>query len=94
MANDAEALARIKNAARYGDIIPSRHARERMDERHAQAHDVKNAIVTATSADPQPDDLYELSGGKDIDGHALNLVVKEVRRGVFVVTLFDERHTP
>lgn len=83
-----DALSAIHRAARYGRIVPTAHARERMDERGAQARDVKKAILTATTALDQGDGSYRLEGGCDLDGDALVVVVREIQPGLLVITIF------
>jgi hypothetical protein len=85
--NDAPALARIQHAARYGQILLSVHAEEEMENANVDARGVKNAILTATAAVVQPG-RFRLEGGVALDGEALVVVVREVRPGLFVITVF------
>jgi hypothetical protein len=87
MSNDG-ALNRIQHAARFGRVIPSAHARQRMALRGAQAGDVMNAIRTATVAIHEGETKYRLEGGIDTDGDALVVVVAEVQPGLYVITIF------
>jgi hypothetical protein len=61
-------LDRIKHAAKFGRIIPSQHAKERMQERNAEPKDVENAILTASKAIEQEQGAVRLEGGRDLDG--------------------------
>jgi hypothetical protein len=80
-------LDRIKHAARYGRVIPSLHARARMQERNAEPRDVKNAIITATTAIEQEQAAVRLEGGTDLDSVALTVVVREVQPGLYIITV-------
>lgn len=80
-------LSEIQRAATYGDILLSRHAEERCDERSVRATDIKRAIKTATSAVVQGNDAILVSGGVDVSGDALNIVCQLVRRGVYIITV-------
>ncbi|HET7504270.1 MAG TPA: DUF4258 domain-containing protein [Kofleriaceae bacterium] len=85
---DAEALALIRRMVRRGDVVFTRHAQDRMDERGASTDDVCNALVTARTAAHEPDrDRWKVSGGTDLDGDALQVVVA-IEADVIVVTLF------
>jgi hypothetical protein len=86
--SNGDALTRIQHAARFGRVIPSAHARQRMAVRGAQARDVMNAIRTATSALHEGETKYRLEGGVDTDGDGLVVVVAEVQPGLYVITLF------
>lgn len=83
----SEALKIIRAAARFGRLVYTRHAYERMAERNAAAEDVERAIQTATTCMKQPAGTWKVSGGRDRDGDALD-VVCAVAEGVVVVTLF------
>jgi hypothetical protein len=85
----AEALLkRVQLAARLGDLITTRHSRERMSSRGASAADIKRAILSATIAIDQPEEqTIRLEGGTDTDGDDLKVVVAEDRRGLRIVTV-------
>jgi uncharacterized protein DUF4258 len=85
---DAEALAAIWRMVRRGDIVFTRHAQDRMDERDASTDDVCNALLTAKGAAHEPQrDRWKVSGGTDLEGDALKVVVA-IEADVIVVTLF------
>ena len=89
-----ELLERVQKAARYGDIITTKHGRARMSERGVSAEDVKRAILTATSAqeqrEEQGDIRIRLEGGRDIDGGSLTVVVAEDQRGLRLVSVMGQ----
>jgi hypothetical protein len=83
-----ELLARVQRAAKLGDTITTKHARERMNSRGALAADVQRAILTATVAIEQPaEQTIRLEGGTDTDGDSLTVVVAEDPRGLRIVTV-------
>jgi hypothetical protein len=51
----AQALATIRRMVRRGDVVFTRHAQDRMDERDASTDDVCNALLTAKSAAHEPE---------------------------------------
>lgn len=84
----SDALDRIKELAAKGFIRYTFHARQRMDERDATEEDVRQALRTATDATHQADrDNYRVSGGADLDGDSMSVVVV-IEADVVVVTLF------
>ena len=87
MPNDT-ALGRIQHAARFGQILLSKHAREEMENARVQARDVQRAILSASVALAQPEGVYRLEGGTAIDGEELIVVLREIRPGLFVITVF------
>lgn len=80
-------LGRIQHAARYGRVIPTQHARERMRLRNADPRDVDSAIHSATVAIEQDEGAVRLEGGSDLDGDPLTVVVREIRPGLLVITV-------
>jgi hypothetical protein len=81
-------LEEVKRAARYGQILTSRHARDRLEERSVSAAEVSGAIATATKAIEQPEtETIRLEGGTDADGLELTVVVAMDRRGLRLVTV-------
>ena len=85
---DAEALTTIRRMVRRGDVVFTRHAYVRMDERGASTDDVCHALLTAKGAAHDPErDRWIVSGGMDLDGDALKVVVA-IEADVIVVTLF------
>jgi hypothetical protein len=87
MRTDDELLNRVKNAEKYGRVIPRKHARERMAERNVSAEDVSRAIRSATSAIPQEGGTVRLEGGLDSDGAKLVVVVAEDPQGLRLITI-------
>jgi hypothetical protein len=84
----AEALTTIRRMVRRGDVMFTRHAYARMDERGASTDDVCNALLTAKEAAHDPErDRWKVSGGTDLDGDALKVMVA-IEADVIVVTLF------
>ena len=64
------------------------HVSQRMAERGATRRCISRALQTASKAIHQPEqDRWKLTGGIDIDGDELVLIVR-IDRGVLVVTLF------
>jgi hypothetical protein len=86
--NDERALARIHRLARAGQVVYSRHARRRMEERGAEKEDVVRALCTASAAVWQSDRLcWRVEGGVDCSGDGLTMVV-DIRDDVVVITVF------
>ena len=87
----SEVLVFVQGAARLRQIrIALGHATARMSERSAQLEDIREAILTATnitSSDDGPD-RWVISGGRDLDGDALKVVVKLSGNTTWVVTVF------
>lgn len=86
----AEALDFARGAARFRQLrFADPHAYERMQERRATQRDVGQAIITATQAAPSADrpNRFRLSGGCDLDGDALDVVVAIDGNTVTVVTI-------
>jgi hypothetical protein len=85
---ERDALAEAKLAAFQHRVRFSRHARERMQERRAGAHDILDVMSSATKAVRQPPrDKRKLIGGKDIDGDGLDLVVDWTDGDARIVTV-------
>jgi hypothetical protein len=86
-----EALKFIQGAARLRQLRVLRgHTTQRMTERNAPLVDIREAVLTATSivvTEAGPD-RWLLSGGVDIDGMALSVVVKVSGPAVWIVTTF------
>lgn len=84
-ASEALRLAAEDANLRRVDLPP--HARLRMRERGAQTEDVRSAMMTATKAKYDPElDRWKLTGGRDLDGDDLTVVVSLVP--TCVVTVF------
>ncbi len=84
----APELARIQHAARYGRVILSLHAQDEADNANVRARDIEHAIRTATSAVAQEQGRFRLEGGTGLDGESLIVVVREIRPGLLVITVF------
>lgn len=82
-----EALRLTKAAAIRGNLILTRHARERMRERGAQVKDVENAIDGATVAKLQESGAWRLLGGADLEGDELDVIVDVGWDPIRVVTI-------
>jgi hypothetical protein len=82
-----EALRDIRGYAAANRLRYTAHALARMRERGASRGDVKNALATATVCTAEADTRWCISGGQDLDGEALTVVVV-LDDGVLVVTLF------
>lgn len=82
-----EALAEIKAKAAGGQVRFTAHAYLRMRDRSATARDVVRALVTATRASEDGVSKYKVSGGSDLDGDDLTVIVV-LEADVLVVTLF------
>lgn len=79
----------VRRATRYGRILLSNHAEERCEERGVRAGDIRHALLSATSAIPgDRPDRWVISGGTDIDGDPLTLVVRLIQPGLYVVTVY------
>ena len=83
----ATALAQIKGFASAYRIVFGNHALERMELRHVGTDDVREALLTATSCRPEGEPKWKVSGGHDLDGDELTVIVLLVR-GVVVVTAY------
>ena len=80
-----EVLRTVRDAAALGQLRYTKHGRERMEERGAQARDVQAALMSAASVEWRPDnETWKVSGGNDLDGEPLLVVGAVVR----VVTVF------
>ena len=82
------ALPRIQKARSTGRSSRHHTLATEWVSAESQALDVKRAILTATSALDQGDGSYRLDGGCDLDGDELVVVVREIRPGVLVITIF------
>lgn len=87
--SDAKILAEIQRLAALPDRIRFRqHALQRMDERNADKHDVRNALLTANDAAWQSQhQTWRVTGGVDLHGDDLVCAV-DVEDDVIVVTIF------
>jgi hypothetical protein len=72
----ADALALAKQLAVGGRVTWSKHGIDRGVQRNASALDVKNAILTATTAVyREENDAWKLEGGVDLDDEPLSVVL-------------------
>jgi len=83
----AEALRRARMAGRLSQFEVSPHARKRMKERNVTRNDLATALGTATHAAHEGQGRFLLTGGADIEGEALAVVVA-IAPGCVVITLF------
>lgn len=92
--NAREAYDEIRRLASKGYIrFVAPHAYDRMDERGATKEDVRNALVTAHRVHRQTNpkwnaDRWEVTGGVDLEGDVLRVIV-EIEADVVVVTITD-----
>ncbi len=85
--DDVLAQARVAGQTRQFRTAEP-HVSLRMAERGATRKCIAKALQTATEAIHQPEnDRWKLTGGVDVDGDELILIVK-FNRGVLVVTIF------
>ena len=83
----AIALVQIQALAIAGRIRITAHARQRMNIRGATAHDIRHALISATSCrQGDNDEKYEVPS-VDLDGDDL-LVVVALVGDLLVVTVF------
>lgn len=92
MQTPEDALEEAQRAAVQGALRFTRHAREQMSERQAREHDVRQAVLTATTALPNhgdqgKEDKWKLHGA-DTDGDDLTVVVSFDAGYPRVVTVF------
>lgn len=72
----ADAVALAKQLTIGGRVTWTTHGRGRGGMRNARAHDVRNAILTATTAVYRAaDDSWRLEGGVDLDDESLDVVL-------------------
>jgi hypothetical protein len=83
----AEAIEAIRGYALANRILYSPHAKRRMSERGATYADVRCALETANSCVEQENHRWRTTGGEDLDGDELAVVV-EFEAGLMVVTVF------
>jgi hypothetical protein len=86
-----EILKFVQGAARLRQIqVALGHPTTRMQQRKAQLEDIREAILTATSAVISNDgpDRWSIVGGRDLDGDPLTVVAKVSGNVVWVVTVF------
>lgn len=83
---EAQALADVRGYALAYRIEYGPHAWKRMRERGAKREDVREALVTATICQAQPEERWKVTG-LDTAGDALTVIVV-IEDGVVVVTLF------
>lgn len=83
----SEVLERARVAAARGNVGYSRHALGRMRERGAHAEDVLLAMRGATASSLKDNGTWRLSGGKDVDGDDLDVVLDVRCDPIRVVTI-------
>lgn len=83
-----EALRDARGYAMANRITRTDHGKRRGGERNATYHDIRSALMSATSAKWQPDKgTWLIAGGIDTDGDALDCAVV-FDDGVVVVTIY------
>lgn len=80
-------MAECHTAGRSGIFILGDHALDRADERNLRREDIRNALSQANDAALQDNGRWLVTGGTDLDGDAVTLVIV-LHRGVVVITLF------
>lgn len=85
--NSADALRTIQGHAAVGNIRYTRHAEERMVQRNVSRGDVRSALVTATAAAVGENGAWKVTGGADLDGDDLTVVVA-IDGAAVIVTVF------
>lgn len=80
-------LAECHAAGQTGIFILGDHALERANERKIGRRDIRNALAEATDAVLQENTRWLVTGGHDLDGEAVTLVVK-LYRGLVIITLY------
>lgn len=70
-----EALRRAAEIGRGNLFVILDHAAERMSQRTVRRKDIANALSTATEADEETETRWKFSGGVDLDGDPLGVVV-------------------
>ena len=86
--NARQALTQAALAAQLGQVTLSTHFRRDRAYRHIRFEDLTAALMTATTAVPEDNGKWLLSGGVDALGDPLQVVVV-FRRDVLVVTAFE-----
>lgn len=80
-------VAECNSAGQAGTYILSDHAFDQALERKLGRRDVRNAMSGATDATLQSNGRWLLTGGVDLDGVPVSIVV-DFTRGLTVVTVF------
>jgi hypothetical protein len=63
------------------------HGADSARKRNIDIHDIKHALVGSTKAFLQPNGRWNVSGGSDLEGDPVTLIVN-VERGLLIVTLY------
>ena len=83
-----EAEKLIKEISQYGSVIPSLHARERMQERGYSIQDISYILeqgkITNVEEDSKGNKKYHVSG-EDLSGHAGVVVTLITKRDKMVI---------
>lgn len=83
----AAILAECHAAGVSGIFMMSGHAMDRAEERNIGRKDVRKVLANATAATLQNNGRWAITGGEDLEGVAVTLIVQLVN-GLLVVTLF------
>lgn len=70
-----------------GAFILGHHALSQARKRNIGRLDIRNAMTEATAATLQDNSRWSVTGGTDLQGVAVTLIVS-FRQGVLIVTLF------
>jgi uncharacterized protein DUF4258 len=74
-----EVLAECHAAGRAGIFILSDHALDRANERNIRREDIRNALSQAAAATLPDNGRWLVTGGADLDGDAVTLVIRLYR---------------
>lgn len=85
--NPADVLAECHAAGASGIFMVSMHAAQRAQQRNIDRDDVRHALQGSTAAQLQGNGRWTITGGLDLGGAPVTLVVS-VFRGLVIVTLF------
>jgi hypothetical protein len=86
-ATPAAVLAECHAAGSSGIFIISEHALDRAQERKIGRLDVRNALTGATAAELQDNGRWSVTGGADLEGVPVELIVA-FDRGFVIVTVY------
>jgi hypothetical protein len=86
---EEEVLELAKDAVRAGRARLTFHAEmESGPKRGARYHDIKKAVLTATSAKRKDLDVWCLQGGRDYDEDDLTVVVRIEAQSIRIITVY------
>jgi hypothetical protein len=79
-------LDQIHDLAARNQIAIGPHARERMEQRKIRFNDIRQALLTATVAEPQPDERWKCVG-QDLDDEPTTIIVK-IETRLLIITVY------